>query len=116
VFFTTRQRLVAQDVDQNSDVYDARVDGGLAGQEQTPAAGCEGDICQGAPSSPPGFASPSSSTLSGVGNLSSPVSAPAVKKAVKHRAKRKPKTKRRKRRGRARRARQGENVSHRAGR
>ena len=50
VFFFTAQRLVGQDHDQLVDVYDARVDGGLAAQDpghadplrrRSPAAGPE---------------------------------------------------------------------------
>jgi hypothetical protein len=49
VFFTTSQRLVAADVDDALDLYDARVGGGLASQSRPPSgvAPCAGDGCQG---------------------------------------------------------------------
>ena len=34
VFFFTRQSLVGQDRDENYDIYDARIDGGIAAQNQ----------------------------------------------------------------------------------
>ena len=77
VFFRTADPLVAQDTDTQVDIYDARVGGGFP----APAAptGCQGDACQGSPSSPPVFPSSSSSTLSGLGNLMPPESTPVVK-------------------------------------
>ena len=44
VFFTTRERLVGSDGDNQVDVYDARVGGGFA-EQQIPAP-CVGDKCQ----------------------------------------------------------------------
>lgn len=52
VFFATREKLSPWDTDQNIDIYDARVDGGVAGPV-TPPAGCAGDSCQGALLLPP---------------------------------------------------------------
>jgi hypothetical protein len=48
VFFFTRERLVGQDVDDNTDIYDARVGGGLAGQNPGPSnlPPCSGDDCR----------------------------------------------------------------------
>jgi hypothetical protein len=51
-FFLTRERLVGWDVDDNYDVYDARVGGGLP----DPVAAtddCSGDACQAPPSAAP---------------------------------------------------------------
>ncbi len=45
VFFTTRERLVGSDVDDQVDVYDARVGGGFTEQQIPPE--CIGDECQG---------------------------------------------------------------------
>jgi hypothetical protein len=61
VFMATADQLVASDGDANRDVYDARIGGGFA----VPAASiaCKEDACQGAPSSAPVFASPSSTTV-----------------------------------------------------
>jgi hypothetical protein len=74
-FFFTRQQLVGQDRDENIDVYDARVDGGLAAQNPPlPPPPCAGEACLGAPSSAV-FGTPSSALVSGSGNLASPVPA-----------------------------------------
>lgn len=71
VFFLTRSRLVGQDADESADVYDARVDGGLASQNPSPAsAPCQGDQCQGTPSTPPSAPSAASVEFSGQGNVS----------------------------------------------
>ena len=87
VFFFTRQSLVSQDQDYNVDVYDARVDGGIAAQNPTPAAPCAGEVCHGVPAMAPQFAAPSSATFSGAGNLTpalaSPVAKPATKSATR---------------------------------
>ncbi len=45
VFFTTRSRLVPEDQDENSDMYDARVDGGFP-TVSSPAP-CSGEGCRG---------------------------------------------------------------------
>lgn len=80
VFFFTRQSLVGQDRDENYDVYDARVDGGIAAQNPSPPASCTGEGCLGPGASPPVFGAPSSATLTGDDNLT-PV-APKPKKVV----------------------------------
>jgi hypothetical protein len=69
VFFFTRQPLVAQDRDGNVDLYSARELGGLESQNVEPAGPCEGEKCRGSSSSAPVFGVPSSTMLSGVGNL-----------------------------------------------
>ena len=66
VFFTTRERLVGSDVDNQVDVYDARVNGGFA--EPTQPLPCQGEACQGLPSMPPLAKLPGSSTFEGRGN------------------------------------------------
>jgi hypothetical protein len=69
VFFFTRQSLVGQDQDENDDVYDARVEGGIAAQNPPPATSCTGEGCL-APAVPaPLFGVPASTALAGVGNL-----------------------------------------------
>jgi hypothetical protein len=53
VFFLTSERLVKQDVDDERDLYDARMGGGIAAQNvvaRGPAAACREDACQGEPS------------------------------------------------------------------
>jgi hypothetical protein len=83
VFFATRSPLVRQDQDQLYDVYDAHVDGGLAGQNQV-SLPCEGlDSChpdQGPP--PPAFESPPTASFAGPAN---PKPKGAHKKHRKHR-------------------------------
>jgi hypothetical protein len=75
VFFFTRQALVGQDQDTNSDIYDARVGGGIAAQGPAPpAAPCAGEeACLGSPGASPVFGvSSSASGVAGVGNLAPP--------------------------------------------
>jgi hypothetical protein len=70
VFFATSSSLLPQDPGL-TDIYDARVRGGLPSPPATPAA-CEGEACQNTPS-PAGDATPGSLTFSGEGNLVSPL-------------------------------------------
>jgi hypothetical protein len=58
VFFVTRSQLVGEDTDQLRDVYDARVDGGLASQNPIAVPPCEAEGCKPTPSQPPAFAAP----------------------------------------------------------
>jgi hypothetical protein len=67
VFFITRDRLVKGDIDDNVDLYDARIGGG-APEQLPPTADCQGDACQ-SPPNPPNDASPASATFSGQGNV-----------------------------------------------
>lgn len=76
IFFTTHERLVRADVDNSGDMYDARIDGGIAGQNEPPPASCAGEECQGPAPSAPAFSLPASSTFAGAGNV------PAESKAV----------------------------------
>ncbi len=73
VFMATRQRLVPEDQNEFSDLYDARVDGA---RPVTPPQ-CTGTGCQGIPAPPPIFATPSSVTFNGVGNFPS-VTPPSI--------------------------------------
>jgi hypothetical protein len=66
VFFLTRDQLVGQDTDQLQDVYDARVDGGLASQNQPPPVPCENEGCKNEAGPPPQFSAPPQ--ISGPGN------------------------------------------------
>jgi hypothetical protein len=78
VFFTNADPLVPQDTDTEVDIYDARIGGGFPAPSES--AACQGDTCQGLPSSPPLFGAPSSATFSGPGNTASPpVSKPVPK-------------------------------------
>ncbi len=69
VFFTTATRLVPQDTDEYTDIYDARVDGGFAPPLPTP----ECVSCQGVGSPPPLFSVPASMSFAGAGNPTLPV-------------------------------------------
>jgi hypothetical protein len=73
VFFGTADPLLAQDVDTNYDLYDARSGGGFP----APAApaGCEGEDCQGSPSVGPSFGVAGSVGAVAGGNLP-PLAAP----------------------------------------
>ncbi len=75
VFMTTRGKLVAEDENSNTDVYDIH-----ANAVPPPApAQCTGSGCQGVPATPPVFATPPSVTYNGVGNFEAPVTTVAVK-------------------------------------
>jgi WD40-like Beta Propeller Repeat len=69
VFFTTRQQLTPGDTDQEADLYDARVDGGVV---IPGATACTGTGCQGLPLAPPVFEVPPTVTFAGVGNFPAP--------------------------------------------
>jgi hypothetical protein len=68
VFFDTRDRLVGWDVDDNLDLYDARIGGGFPDPVHSLVC-ATGEACRGAVSEQASFASTASSTLLGVGNL-----------------------------------------------
>ncbi len=70
VFIRTAASLVGWDPGQ-TDIYDARVQGGFPEPQGIPS-GCEGEACQG-PASPPDDATPASSSFQGAGNVSEPV-------------------------------------------
>jgi hypothetical protein len=81
VFVITRAQLVPQDQGETYELYDVRV--GAVQRLAEPA--CTGTGCQGLPSAPPLFATPSSATFNGVGNFlpTPPVAVKPTKKAVK---------------------------------
>jgi hypothetical protein len=79
VFFTTSQSLVRIDTDNLRDLYDARVDGGIAAQNALPPAECQADACQ-APAPTLVDSTPASLTYSGAGN---PTARPPTVKAKK---------------------------------
>jgi len=71
VFFATREQLLGWDVDQNYDLYDARVGGGLP--EPVPATPpCSGETCRGAPAGAPGSGVPGTQLFDGAGNATPP--------------------------------------------
>jgi hypothetical protein len=82
VFFFTRQSLVSQDQDDNVDLYDARVEGGIPSQNPlSPSADCAQEAaCRGESSNTPSvFGTPSSTTFSEVGNLAPPPPLPLTR-------------------------------------
>ena len=87
VFFFTRQSLVGQDQDENYDVYDARVNGGIAAQNPAAVGAVHRRNVSHPPEAPPVFGVPSSTTITGDGNLPrvepKPVQKPKVKKNKK---------------------------------
>ncbi|HEY2766702.1 MAG TPA: hypothetical protein VGI76_00485 [Solirubrobacteraceae bacterium] len=122
VFFTTYQKLVGSDIDNSNDIYDARVEGGLPGQNQAAAPSCSGEACQLAAEGAPDLSAPASSTFSGIGNVTfvpgpavKPASLPKGKKPKHKRSKHgKPKPKRKRRAGRGRKS--SNQGPHRTGR
>ena len=69
-FFFTRQQLVAQDQDSNDDLYDARIGGGIAAQNQLAQAPCASEEACAGPATPaPALTTPASAVFSGSGNL-----------------------------------------------
>ena len=83
VFFATRDQLVAQDRDGNYDVYDARVDGGIAAQSAAPPASCTGSACQGPASTQPQLPAAASVTFSGPGNVAATAKASVLSRTVR---------------------------------
>jgi len=70
VTFTTGSQLVPQDDDHQTDVYDARIDGGFPAPPAS--AECAGTGCRGVLSSVPALSGIGSSTVSGPGNTTEP--------------------------------------------
>lgn len=69
VFIFTTAQLVGQDEDSLVDVYDARVGGGLAGQNQPAPAECDGEAsCRPGAVAAPENAGPGTAGFSGPGN------------------------------------------------
>jgi hypothetical protein len=70
VFFATTDELVQGDNDGAFDIYDARIP--HPGDNPPPSAvPCQGDVCQGPPSTPELFGAPASATFNGLGNVAS---------------------------------------------
>jgi hypothetical protein len=64
VFFLTRQRLVGSDIDNNLDLYDARIDGGIPVQVGSPASqDCSGEGCKESSAAPVQTPTPASSAV-----------------------------------------------------
>jgi hypothetical protein len=101
VFFSTADRLVAQDTDTQLDYYDARTCTVSEPCVSAPPAAlpCQGEACHGVPEGAPSLAAPVSTALSGAGNI--PAAAKPVAKAKKKPRAKRPR-RRRRRRGAAR--------------
>jgi hypothetical protein len=69
VFILTRERLVGVDRDGDLDLYDARVNGGLADQNPNEPVPCQGDDCKPPANNPPPGDNPGTSGVSGNGNV-----------------------------------------------
>jgi WD40-like Beta Propeller Repeat len=70
IFFRTGVPLVGTAPSSGSPaIYDARVNGGFAGQQPVPPLVCQGEACQGLPATPPSYSQPGSSTFHGKGNV-----------------------------------------------
>jgi hypothetical protein len=86
VFFFTEQQLVGQDEDNLVDVYDARVEGGLASQNPQHAPACSGEACKGPSTQSPATKGAASAVFQGPGNAAGQVAcvaAPTIKRLTK---------------------------------
>jgi hypothetical protein len=83
LYFTTRDRLVAADADDDADLYDARLGGGFP--DATPPKGpgdCVGDGCQGAPPVAPPAPAVATIAFAGPGDALADASIPALPAGV----------------------------------
>jgi hypothetical protein len=87
VYFLTRSPLSWEDPDPITDLYTARIGGGIA--KPLPLNPCEGEACQGAGSSPPAVPRAGTARFKGPGNKSARKPAKHKKQAKKKRAKHK---------------------------
>ncbi len=71
-FVFTASPLLPADRDQQVDVYDVRVGGGIGAQHQMPSPACSGNTCQGSPTAPPALIVAASVSFTGPGNAVSP--------------------------------------------
>jgi sugar lactone lactonase YvrE len=69
VYFATPQRLVGQDRDNITDMYDARIDGGFRSQNPDPPIECLRDDCKATPNAGPELPFGGSEGVSGRGNV-----------------------------------------------
>jgi hypothetical protein len=86
VFFVTNQGLTPGDTDGQTDVYDARLDGGFPPVAASVAA-CAGDACQGPLTNPAPLLVPGSVSQAPGGNFPAPAPPPPAAVTVKPRAK-----------------------------
>jgi hypothetical protein len=78
VFFTTTEQVLRQDKDSERDLYDARVGGGIASQNEDPTAivTCDGDACQDPPAPGPPASAVATFTAGAGNSVKAPVRAP----------------------------------------
>jgi hypothetical protein len=90
VFFSTADRLLSADIDEQLDYYDARIctaaDPCIEPAPSAPQP-CLGEACHGTPPAPPGLLTPGSSTFDGAGNIAPPVNSGSKPTAAQLRAK-----------------------------
>ncbi|HWX44074.1 MAG TPA: hypothetical protein VNY52_01995 [Solirubrobacteraceae bacterium] len=100
LFFFTRQSLVGQDRDDNLDVYDARIEGGIAAQSpaRPPGPCTSSDECHGLPPTAPVLGVPVSAVFPAEGSIA-PQSAKRANRPKAGRKRAHAKAKRKKRRG-----------------
>jgi hypothetical protein len=76
-FFITREQLLRQDGNDQLDLYDARVGGGIPSGETPP---CGGEACRGPLSTPPAPPVPASAIFTGPGNFTLAFTQPLIEK------------------------------------
>jgi hypothetical protein len=79
VFFTARDQLTLPDKDELVDLYDAREDGGIAGETAKAGGECQGEACQPA-ANVPNDPTPASTNFEGQGNVKQGASKPRCPK------------------------------------
>ena len=111
IFIVTRANLDGSDEDGAFDAYDVRLDA----QHPPVAPLCTGTGCQGIPSAPPIFATPSSVTFEGVGDFAAPAKETKAKPKSKKKAKPKKKSKHKKKKSKAKKSARKANSRERSG-
>lgn len=69
IFFSSDSQLVAANTGTEMQIYDARVDGGIAAQQASPATDCEGDGCRAPAGAPPAAPAANTGSYNGEGNV-----------------------------------------------
>jgi hypothetical protein len=77
-FFMTREKLLPADENDQLDLYDARVGGGITSPPETQP--CGGEACRGPLSTPPELPAPASSIFNGPGNFALTLTTAPVQK------------------------------------
>jgi hypothetical protein len=84
IFFASEKQLVPSNTGTELQIYDARVGGGIASQQETARPGCEGTGCRGAEASPPTTPQATTNSYAGEGNVK-----PAARCVKPHKPKKK---------------------------